>query len=135
MFGATNIVKNSDKEKYVYNGYGIAVDGKGECSFSNDPARNVIMFWVDNSSSSHTGNLKKDFLILGEGPNFRINGSFHASEKKIDINSTKAKTKFCFSLQYNVDNSYLYVNGKEIYNFKASNKNVNSSSQFCLGSI
>ena len=82
MFGATNIVKNSDKEKYVYNGYGIAVDGKGECSFSNDPARNVIMFWVDNSSSSHTGNLKKDFLILGEGPNFRINGSFHASEKK-----------------------------------------------------
>ena len=56
-------------------------------------------------------------------------------KKKIDINSTKAKTKFCFSLQYNVDNSYLYVNGKEIYNFKASNKNVNSPSQFCLGSI
>ena len=47
------------------------------------------MFWVDNSSSSYTGNLKNDFLILGEGPTFRINGSFHASEKKIDINFTK----------------------------------------------
>ena len=28
MFGATNIVKNSNKEKYVYTGYGIAFDGK-----------------------------------------------------------------------------------------------------------
>ena len=30
LFGATNILKNSDKGKYVYNGYGIAFDGKGE---------------------------------------------------------------------------------------------------------
>ena len=119
----------------MYNGYGIAVDGKGEWSFSNDVARNFIMFWVDNSSSSYTGNLKNDFLILGEGPTFRINGSFHASEKKIDINFTKSKAKFCFSLQCNFDNSYLFVNGKEIYKFKPSNKNVNSPSQFCLGSI
>ena len=36
LFGATNIVKNSDKEKYVYSGYGIAFDGKGEWSFDND---------------------------------------------------------------------------------------------------
>ena len=26
LFGATNIVKNSDKEKYVYRGYGITFD-------------------------------------------------------------------------------------------------------------
>ena len=37
LFGATSIVKNSDKEKYVYSGYGI--DGKGECSFHDDTAR------------------------------------------------------------------------------------------------
>ena len=30
IFGAGNIVKNSDEEKYVYSGYGIAFDGKGE---------------------------------------------------------------------------------------------------------
>ena len=41
LFGATNIVKNSDKEKYVYSGYGIAFDGKGEWSFCNDYARNL----------------------------------------------------------------------------------------------
>ena len=46
-------------------------------------------------------------------------------KKKIDINYSKAKTKFCLSLHYNDDNSYLFVNGKEIYKLKASNKNVN----------
>ena len=39
------------------------------------------------------------------------------------------------SLHYDSDNSYLFVNGKEICKFKASNKNSNFSSQFCLGSI
>ena len=39
------------------------------------------------------------------------------------------------SLYYNSDTSYLFVNGKEIFNFKAENKNVNFSTQFCLGSI
>ena len=39
------------------------------------------------------------------------------------------------SLHYNADNSYLFVNGKEIFKFKADNKNVNFPTQFCLGSI
>ena len=34
-----------------------------------------------------------------------------------------------------VDNSYLFVNGKEIFKFKNDNKNVNFSTQCCLGSI
>ena len=66
MFGATNIVKTSDREKYVYSGYGIAFDGKGSWSFSDDFGRNVIISGVDNSSSSHTANLTTDFLISGE---------------------------------------------------------------------
>ena len=39
------------------------------------------------------------------------------------------------SLHYNADNSYLFVNGKEVFKFKADNKNVNFPTQFCLGSI
>ena len=39
------------------------------------------------------------------------------------------------SLHYNDDNSYLFVNGKEIIKFKADNKNVKFLTQFCLGSI
>ena len=135
MFGATNIVKNSDKERYVYSGYGIAFDGKGEWSFDNDCARNVIISGVDNSSSSHADNLKNSFLMLGEGDTFGINGSFGAPEKKFSINFKKANAKLCLSLHYSANNSYLFVNGKEIFNFKADNKNVNFATQFCLGSI
>ena len=37
------------------------------------------------------------------------------------------------TLHCNADNSYFFVNGKEI--FKADNKNINFPTQFCLGSI
>ena len=56
-------------------------------------------------------------------------------KKKFDINFSKAKAKLCLSLHYNGDDSYLFVKGKGINKFKASNKNVNFPSQFCLGSI
>ena len=39
------------------------------------------------------------------------------------------------SLHYNNDNGYLFVNGEEIYKFKASNENNNFPSRFCFGSI
>ena len=39
------------------------------------------------------------------------------------------------SLHYNDNNSYLFLNGKEIFKFKANNKNVNFPIQFCLESI
>ena len=83
LFEATNIVKSSDQEKYVYSGYRIAFDGKGSWCFNDDTGRNVIIFGVDNSSSSHTDNLKNDFLVSGEGDTFGINGSFGAPEKKL----------------------------------------------------
>ena len=56
-------------------------------------------------------------------------------KKKFSINFTKANTKFCLILDYNADNSYLFLNGKEIFKFKADNKNVHSPAQFCLESI
>ena len=51
----------------MHSGYGIAADGKGEWSFGNDFARNV----------------KNNFLILGEGDTFGINGRFDAPENKL----------------------------------------------------
>ena len=63
LFGATNIVKNSDKEKYLYSGYGITFDSGSFWSFDIDAARNVIIFGFDNSSSSHSDNRKNNFNI------------------------------------------------------------------------
>ena len=74
LFGATNVIKNSDKEKYVYSGYRITFDSGGSWSFDNNFARNVIIFGVDNSSPSHSDDRKSNFLILGKGPSYGING-------------------------------------------------------------
>ena len=49
LFRATFTVKNSNKEKYVYSGYGITFDSAGSWSFGNDFARNVTILGVDNS--------------------------------------------------------------------------------------
>ena len=85
-----------------------------------------------NSSSSHTDNCKNNFWILRKGPTYGINGSFGSPEKKVNINFSKANTKFYLSLPYNYNNSYLFVNGKEIFKFKPDNRNVNFATQFCL---
>ena len=45
-----------------------------------------------------------------------IYGRAGAAEKKFSINFSKAKTKNGLSLHPNYDNSYLFVNGAEIYN-------------------
>ena len=122
------------EQKYVYSGYGITFDNAGLWSFENDFARNVIIFDVNNSSSSHSDNRKNNFLT-GEDPTFEVNGKFGSPEKKISINFIKANTKFSLSLHYNADNSYLFANSKEIFKLKANNENVNFPTRFCLGSI
>ena len=61
----------------------VVFDGKGEWSFGNDYTTNVVIFVVDNSSSSHTDNLQDNRLILGEGDTFGNNESFGATEKKV----------------------------------------------------
>ena len=61
MCGATNIVKNSNKSKYVYSGFDIAFDAGGLWSFGIGFARNVIIFGIVNSSSSHADNSKYNF--------------------------------------------------------------------------
>ena len=74
-------------------------------------------------------------MILGEAPISDINGSFGSTEKKFSINFSKANTKFPLSLHYNGVDNYLFVNGKEIYNFKADNEKVDFPTQYCLGRI
>ena len=61
-----------------------------------------------------TDNRKNNFLVLlGEGPVYGINGSFGLPEE-FTFNFSKANTKVCLSLHYNEDNSYLFLNEKEI---------------------
>ena len=107
--------------------------GAGSWSFGNDDASNVMFFAGDNSSLSHTDICKDIFSVSWR--TLGINGTFGVPKKRFSISFSKTNTIFCLILHYNHDNSYLFVNGKEIYNFKADNKNVNFLTQFYLGSI
>ena len=85
------------------------------------------------SSSAHIDNKKKDILVPGKGPTQGLKHTLSA-EKMYSINFTLTKNKFCLSLHYNGANSYLFVNGIEIYKFKAKDSEI-VASPLCLGNI
>ena len=85
------------------------------------------------SSSAHIDNKKKDILVLGIGPTQGLEHTLTA-EKMCSINFTVTKSKFCLSLHYNRENSYLFVNGTEIYKFKAKDSEI-VATPLCLGNI
>ena len=58
----------------------------GSWTFDNGIARTLMIFAVDNSSSSHTDNQKNNFLLLGDGPVYVIDESFESLAKKFSIN-------------------------------------------------
>ena len=61
LFVTVKLTRNADKGKFAYNGQGIAFNGEGFWSLDNDSARNIVIFGVDNSSSSHTEIKKTTF--------------------------------------------------------------------------
>ena len=87
---------------------------------------------MDKSSSAHIDN-KIDILVLGKGPTQGLEHTLTA-EKMYSINFTEKNKKFCLSLHYNGANSYLFVNGTEIYKFKAKDSEI-VASPLCLGNI
>ena len=50
------------------------------------------------------------------------------------INFTSTKKKFCLSLHYNRDNSYLFINGTEIIKFKEKDSEI-VANPLCLENI
>ena len=92
--------------------------------------RNVLIFGVDMSSSAQIDNKEKDKFVLGKGPSQGLEHTLTA-EKMYPINFTVTTKKFCLSLHYNGANSYLFVNGTEIYKFKAKDSET-VASPLCL---
>ena len=134
LFGAVTLTKNADIDKYGYPGYGIGLDRRSSYSFPGRGfGQNIIIFGVDMSFSSHIDNKKKDILVLGKGPTQGL-GQTLIAEKMYSINFAVTKKKFCLSLNYNGANSYLFVNGTEIYKFKAKDSEIVATPLY-LGNI
>ena len=75
------------------------------------------------SLSTKIHNNKKDILILGKGPTQGLEHTLSV-EKMYSINSTEKSKKTYLSLNYNNENSYLFVNGTEIIKFKSNDPGI-----------
>ena len=134
LFGAVTLTKNADIDKYGYSGYGIGFDRRSSFSFPGGGfGQNILIFGVDMSSSAHIDNNKKDILVLGKGPTQGLEHSL-LQKKMYSINFTVVRKNFSLSLHYNRETSYLFVNGTEIYTFKAKDSEI-LVSPICLGNI
>ena len=134
LFCAVTLKKNADVDKYAYSGYRTGFDRRSTFSFPGSGfGQNVLIFGADMSSSAHIDNKKKDVLVLGIGPTQGLEHTLTV-EKIYSINFTVTKKKFCLNLHYNGANSYLFVNGTDIYKFKAIDSEIVAAS-LCLGNI
>ena len=134
LFSAVALTKNADIEKYGYSGYEIGFDRRSSFSIPGVGfGQNVLNFGVDMSSSSHIDNKKKNILVLGKAPTQGLEHTLTA-EKMYFVNFTVTKNKFCLRFHYNGANSYLSVNGIEIYKFIAKDSDI-VASPLCLGNI
>ena len=65
-----------------------------------------IILGVDNSSSKHTGNRKKDIQVLGEEPTDGLDDTTITEEAKYSVTITNSRQKICLSLHYNASNGF-----------------------------
>ena len=128
------MTKSADIDKYGYSGYGIGFDGRTSFSFRGVGfCQNVLIFGTGMSFSAYIDNKKKDKLVLGIGPTQGLEDTL-TPEKMYSVNFTATKKKLRLSLHYNGANTYLFVNGTEIYKFKVKDSEI-VASPLCLGNI
>ena len=114
-----NLNKNADTDKYGYSGYGIEFDARSQFPLPDGSwSKNIIIFGVDNSSSTHFDNRKNDILVLSKGPTKKLDDTTIIAEAKYPISFTKSGKIFLLRLHYNGSNSFLFVNTglKEVVN-------------------
>ena len=138
LFGATKVTKPSDTtdtDKYIYSGYGLRFDSTSQFTHPQGGTnRNIIIFGVNSSNSVHATNKTQNILILGHGLTQKVNNTTIYAEKMYSSNFSAENKIFCLSLHYNGDNSYLFVNGKEVTKYKVKKPEIKAN-QLILGSI
>ena len=135
LFGAVKLTKNAYPGKYSYYGfyYGIWFDARGTYSLSHGSGfgKNVIIFWVDKSSSVHGECRKTDMLILRKGPTEGLDDTTITIEAEYSISFSKQGDKLCLSTHCNVPKVFWLL---IIYQFKTKDSEL-SAYELCLGNI
>ena len=87
--------------------------------FDGSAGKNVIIFGVNMISYVHIDNKKKDILILDKGPTQGLDDIALTAEAQNSINFLRSNRKFSLSLHCNGSSSFLFVNDRIVYQFKA----------------
>ena len=138
LFGAIKIANttNFNTDNWQNSGYGIGLDST--CSFTHPDdgkdAKNIVVFVVDMSNSIHSTNKTQSVLVVGHRLIQKINDTPIYAEKMYSRNFIVDNKIFCLILHYNENNSYLFVNGKEVAKFKAKNSEL-IKYPMCLGGL
>ena len=139
LFGAIDAARpnnTKDLDNFIYSGWGIGFDHDGTFSHpEGSTARNVIIFGVDMSGSVHASNKTKDFLVLGKGLIQLIENTTIYAEKTYSPNFSAENKIFVLSLHYNGDNSFLFVIGQKVTQFKAKDDVFNNARVLTLGAL
>ena len=85
------------------------------------------------TNSKHANNKTKHVLVLGRGLIQTVDDTTIYAEKMYSPNFTIANKTFCLSLLYKTDDSYLFVNGKEVIKSRAKIQTV--LAKLSLGNI
>ena len=136
LFGGVKITKNvTDTSKHKYEGYGICFDEGGTFSIGGiNNSRNVLIFGVHGNSLVHANNKANNIYVMGDLFVQGINDTTLYAEKIYSQNFTAVNKKFVLSFNYNGDDSYLFVNGKQELKFKAKDGQI-VKEILCLGNI
>ena len=143
LFGAMKITKNAtDSDKNNYKGYGICFDERSQFGHTmtedgithTSNGRNVLIFGVDMSFSTHATNRANHIDLIGDGLTQGINDTTLYAEKKYFRNFTETFSKFVLSFHYNGDESYLFVNGRQELKFKAKTDRL-VREKLCIGNL
>ena len=97
LVGAVKITKNANTSHYRYERYGICFDGESSFSFGNKiDAKNVIIFGVNTSNSSHSTNKTQNIYVLGKDFVQGINNTTIYAEKIYKtVLQSKVKDLYC----------------------------------------
>ena len=139
LFGAIDAARpnnTKDPDNFIYSGWGIGFDRSGTFDHpEGGTARNVIIFGVDISGSVHASNKTQNFLVLSRGLIQLIENTTIYPEKTYSPNFSAGNKIFVLSLHYNGDNSFLFVNGRKVTQFKAKDDVFNNGRVLALGAL
>ena len=143
LFGAMQINKNAtDNSKNNYKGYGICFDERSQFNHTitedghahTTDGKNVLIFGVDMSFSSHATIRASHKYLMGDGLTQGINDTTLYVEKNYWRNFTDPGKKFIIILHYNGDESYFFVNGRQELKFKAKTDQL-IKEKLCIGNL